>query len=177
MRFAPLFKRSLSKKEWNLLIICIIIVGVVLSNFAIRQTFLKFKGLREEIVLTNKELNGLIRVIGKQEQIDGDYAQAVSGLRQIATSDDFLKQIEGFALQAGLNIRSIKPAATKQEALYKIYSARIEAHNDISTLAKFLSVLTSGVNGIGINQLQISAQRTNEPPKANLEISAIAFNE
>ena len=62
------------------LIICIIILGVVLSDLAIRQLYLKLTRLREEIILTEKELGALSRVLEAREQIEIDYQKAVSGL-------------------------------------------------------------------------------------------------
>ena len=170
-------KKRLSKKEWNLLIICIIIISAMLADAALRQAYLRFSRLKEEVRSAELELGRLNRILGQKEKIESGYEEAISGLRQIRTPDDFLKEIENFARGADLNIRNIKPLDTKEEDLYKIYSVRIEVQDDILTLAKFLHSFTEELKYIGVKRFHINAQSKKELPMASLMISAVAFKE
>ena len=170
-------KKRLSKKEWNLLIICIIIISAMLADAALRQAYLRFSRLKEEVSSAELELGRLNRILGQKEKIESGYEEAISGLRRIQTPDDFLKEIEDFARRVDLNIRNIKPVGTKEEDLYKIYSVIIEAQDDISALAKFLHSFTEEFQFIGVKSLQINAQSKKELPLASLLISAVVFKE
>ena len=101
-------KRHLSRKEWNLLIICTIMIVIILSNITLRGVRLKFARLREEISLTEARLGGLNRILKERAEIESRYDKAVAGLpftpegkmrglRQIKGPDDFFRQIEGLA--------------------------------------------------------------------------------
>jgi Tfp pilus assembly protein PilO len=170
-------KIRISKKEWHLLLICIIIIVAFLLDTAIRQAYTKFSNLEKEIRLTEQRLGRLNGILRQREQIQSGYARVIPGLRQIKTSDDFLQEIEKAARSAGLNILNIKPAATKQQDLYKIYSVNIEAQDEIKAVAKFLYIFNKEFKGMGVEQLQINARRQKELPKVELLINAIEFKE
>ena len=173
MRFALRFKRRLSRKEWNLLIICIIIIMIMLVEVGLRQTYLRFSRLREEVSLRESEFIRLNRILRQKDEIDSGYREAVFGLQQIKSSDDFLEEIEGLVGRVGLNIRNIKPMAAKDEDLYKVYSVRIEAQDDISALGNFLHAFIEERKAIGVGRLEINAQSRKELPRMSIMISAM----
>ena len=143
----------------------------------IRRVYTKFSNLENEIKLTEARLGRLNEILRQKEEIDSEHEKVIAGLRQIRASDDFLREIEGFARRADLSIRNIRPTATKEEDLYRVYSVKIDARCQVSTLARFLYVFAKEFKGMGIGRLQINALRKRELPKVSLLISAIGFKE
>ena len=177
MKLNPLFKRKITKKEWNLFLICSIIVAVLLVDASVRQTYNNFSRLDKEIKVAEDRLCRLSSILKHAEEIESGYGQIVAGLREIKTSDDFLKGIEESAKKSRLSIRDIRPTATRVEDLYKIYSVKLDAQDDLLTIAKFLYIFTNEFKGSGIGGLAINAHNINELPKVNILISTVAFKE
>ena len=177
MRLTPPFKMRITKKEWKLLFVCVIILAIVLLDVVIRRVYTKFSNLENEIKLTEARLGRLKEIFRQREQIDSEHEKIVAGLEKIKASDDFLQEIEDFAGSAGLSIRNIRPTATKEEDLYRIYSVKIDTRSQVSTVARFLYVFTKEFKGMGIGRLQINALRQRELPEVSLLISAIGFKD
>ncbi len=170
-------KRKLSKKEWILFITCIIIVTTALVVISTREVLLKFSNLTDEVKNNEAQLAKLYQILNEQTSIESEYEKTFRGLRQIQSSDDLLQEIESFAAELGLNIRNIKPTATKEEDLYTLFSVKVEVQDEVSKLAKFLHAFTGEFKGVGVKRLEIDAQRKNELPTASLLLNAVAFKQ
>ena len=175
MKKIVFLKRKLENKEWNLLIICFIIITVLLADIALRQVYSKLSRLNHQVTFAESEFIRLNRVIKQKEAVESAYSKAIDGLRPIRVSDDFLQEIEAFAKQAGLNVRNIRPLATKKDKLYKVFPVRMEAQDQGIAVGRFLYSLAQEFKGVSLKRIEINAQRKNELPKINVLFEAVIF--
>ncbi|HOU36312.1 MAG TPA: hypothetical protein PK562_03495, partial [Candidatus Omnitrophota bacterium] len=86
-----------------------------------------------------------------------------------------LQEIERLARKAGINLLNVKPTATKDEGLYRVYSLRVEMQDDVAAVARFMNMISEEFKGAGIERLQISGQAKDELPKVIAAINAVVF--
>ena len=168
-------KKRLTKKEWILFSIWIIIICVVFTDKITKEVSTKLSRLDEEISLTQGKLVRFRTVREYKDTIEEIYKKAIPGLRSINDFETLFREIENVNKVAGLNILNVKPLTSKDEGLYKIYSAKIEAQDEVSTLMKFLDTLTGMLKGVGIEHLEIYSQSEKELPKINMLITVVGF--
>lgn len=167
--------RPFRKRELILMWVCLIIVAGILTGTVIRRINIKFSRLEEEIVFNQEKLLRLNTILRQAKELNSQYEKLLFGYKELKDANGLLQEIETVAKKMNINILSIKPGVTKDEDLYKTYSVKIEAQDEISSLARFLSALAEEMKSINIEQLQINAQSKGGLPKAGILISAAAF--
>ena len=167
--------RKFKKRELILMGFCLIIIAAILTDTVIRGINLRFSRLDEEIVFNQEKLLRLNTILRQAKELNSQYERLLSGYKELKDSDIFLQEITGIAKRININILNIKPGLTKDEGLYRIYSIKIEIQDEVSSLAKFMHVLSEEVKSINIEQLQINTQGKDELPKASISINAAAF--
>jgi Tfp pilus assembly protein PilO len=153
----------------------LIIILVVIGDSVVRNIYNRFGRLDEDIGLAEEKLVRLNAIIKQAQTVDRQYEKVTQGLRNIQDTESLLQEIERLARKAGINLLNVKPTATKDEGLYKIYSLKIEMQDEAAALARFLDMVSEEFKGVGIERLQINAQSRDELPKATAAINAVVF--
>jgi Tfp pilus assembly protein PilO len=168
--------KILQRKQTLILIgAWLIIILVVIGDSVVRNIYNRFGRLDEEIGLAEEKLVRLNAIIKQTQAVDRQYEKVTQGLRNIQDTESLLQEIERLARKAGINLLNVKPTATKDEGLYKIYSLKIEIQDEAAALARFLNMVSEEFKGVGIERLQINAQTRDELPKATAAINAVVF--
>ncbi len=153
----------------------LIIILVVIGDSVVRNIYNRFGRLEEEIGLAEEKLVRLNAIIKQAKAVDSQYGKITQGLRNIQDTESLLQEIERLARKAGINLLNVKPTATKDEGLYKVYSLKVEMQDEVAALARFMNMISEEFKGVGIERLQISAQTKDELPKAIAAINAVVF--
>ena len=170
-------KRRLTKKEWILFSIWIIIICIVFTEKVVKEVSAKLTRLDEEITLTQGKLDRFRTISEYKDTIEETYNNVIPGLRTINDFETLFREIESVNKAVDLNILTVKPLTSKDEGLYKIYSLKIEARDRVLTLMRFLDILTNTLRGVGIERLEVYSQSEKEPPKINMLINAVGILE
>jgi hypothetical protein len=155
----------------------LIIILVVIGESAVRAIYNRFGRLDEEISMAEEKLTRLTAIVKGASAVETQYNEVVQGHKNIRDSESFLQEIEQLARKFGINLINVKPAATKDEGLYKKYSLKIEMQDDVAALARFLNIVSEEFKAVGIERLQVTAQNRDELPKVTAAINAIVFKE
>jgi Tfp pilus assembly protein PilO len=170
--------KILQRKQTLILIgAWLIIILVVIGDSVIKNVYNRFGRLDEEISLAEEKLVRLNAIIKQAKTVESQYDKVTQGLRNIQDTESLLQEIERLARKAGINLLNVKPTATKDEGLYKIYSLKIEMQDEVAALARFMNMVSEEFKGVGIERLQINAQTRDELPKATAAINAIVFKQ
>jgi len=172
-----MIKKKIKKRELILFSVWLIIISVIFADSAIRNAYLKFSRLDEEITLNEEKLLRLNVILKQSGEVNSEYEKAIAGYKRITDSDNLLQEMENIAKKENVNILNIKPAAAKQEGLYNTYSVKIEAQDEIAMVARFLNALSEELKSVSVERLQINAQTRAELPKVSLLINAVVFRE
>ena len=168
---------KIKKEELILLTSAVIIIALFLTNTAIRKAYFKFSRLEKELILNEEKLLQLDSILKHSQDINSQYDNLVAGNKGITDSNNFLREIEDIANKTNLTILDIKPAAVKDEGLFKTYSIRISAQDEILSVARFLDRLAEKLKNVEIQSLQIKNENKNELPKITLLINAAVFKD
>jgi len=170
---------KLLKRKQTLLLLgaWLIIIVVIIGDSVVRKLYSRFGGLDEEISLAEEKLVRLNAIVKQAAAVDAQYGKLIQGYKNIQDTESLLQEIERLSRKSGINLPNFKPAATKDEGLFKTYSLKIEVQDDVTSIAQFLSMISEEFKGANIERLQISAQNKNELPKAAASISAVVFKE
>ena len=169
--------RKIKKREWTLLIIFFIIIGVMLGKNLGDAFYAGSARLEEEIAQSEKKLFNLKLILRQTNKLNAEYEKLTSSRKGVQYSDNLLQEIENIARKTGVSILNIKPSVTKEEAQFKIYSIKLESQVDIATFSRFLYVLTEELKRIGVERIQVNAQRRDEPPRIFLTLNAVSFKD
>lgn len=169
--------RKIKKREWTLLIIFFIIIGVMLGKNLVSAFYAGSARLEEEIAQSEKKLFNLKLILRQTNKLNAEYEKLTSSRKGVQYSDNLLQEIENIARKTGVSILNIKPSVTKEEAQFKIYSIKLESQVDIATFSRFLYVLTEELKRIGVERIQVNAQRRDEPPRIFLTLNAVSFKD
>jgi Tfp pilus assembly protein PilO len=170
---------KLLKRKQTLILLgaWLIIIVVIAGESAMRRLYSRFGSLDEEINLAEEKLVRLNAIVKQAAVVDAQYAKLMSGYKNIQDTESLLQEIERLSRKSGINLPNFKPAATKDEGLFKTYSLKIEMQDDVASIAQFLIMISEEFKGVNIERLQISAQNKNELPKASAAISAAVFKQ
>ena len=168
---------KIKKEELILLTATVIIIGLFLANTAIRKAYFKFSRLEKELILNEEKLLQLNSILKNSQDINSQYDNLVAGNIGITDSNNFLREIEDIANKTNLTILDIKPAAVKDGGLFKTYSIRISAQDEILSVARFLDTLAEKLKSVEVQSLQIKSENKNELPKITLLINAAVFKD
>jgi len=166
---------KIKKRELILLAAGVIIAAVFLANTAIQKAYFKFGRLEKEAALNEEKLLRLDSILKHAKDVNAQYENVVAGYKEITDSDNLLREIEDIANKTNLTILNIKPGAVKDEGLFKTYSIKISAQDEILSVASFLYGLTEGLKSVGVERVQINTENKNELPKVTLLINAAVF--
>lgn len=167
---------NLSKvRERVLFSILILIFLAVMAKKGIYALRAGFSRADEEISSNEKKLSKLKGILKHSGEISAEYEEAFYGYKGLRGSDSLLHEVGTIARSLDFNILGMKPALTENTAQYSRYAIKIECQDDISALAGFLYNLTEGLKGIGIEQLQVKAQKDDELPRISMTLSAVIF--
>lgn len=169
--------RKIKKREWTLLIIFFIIIGVMLGKNLVGSFYAGSARLEEEIAQSEKKLFNLKLILRQTNKLNAEYEKLTSSRKGVTYSDNLLQEIENIARKTGVSILNIKPSVTKEEAQFKIYSIKLESQVDIATFSRFLYALTEELKRIGVERIQVNAQRRDEPPRIFLTLNAVSFKD
>lgn len=170
-------KRKPTKREQVLFFVLFLVFLLVLARKGIQRLLINSHRLNETISTSEKELAQLNGVLRQARVIDSEYDKVFSGYNGLNGSDSLLQEIGAIARTSKVNIFSIKPILTEDTDKYKAYTIKIESRDEIASFIKFLSNLTEGLKGIGVQYLQINAQNRNEVPQIYIILKAILFKE
>jgi Tfp pilus assembly protein PilO len=168
-------KRRVTKRVWVLFAIFVLTYSIILTQKSIRQAYTNFNRLDEEIFMNEKKLYRLKAILKQSSGLNSQYQELFAGYKGINDPEGLLQEIGAVAKKLNLNITSIKPALTKMENKYKIYSIKIESQDDVLTLAKFIHNLSEELKNVGVERLQIKAQGKEELPKISMTLDAVVF--
>jgi hypothetical protein len=168
------FKRRLSRREWNLIIIYVIILISSLSFTLVGNFISEVKSLREEIETKELKLARLRRFITYRKDIEQKYKDLP--FVEIKTDfNRFTQAVEKLATTAGISIVNIRPLSTKEEAWYKEHSLFLEGESDtILEVARFLYFAKDSNIPLKVNHIGISASREGLL-KVSLELKTASF--
>ena len=170
-------KRKITKRKWFLFLIFLLTYLIFLGKNSIHQAYTNFSHLDEEIFMNEKKLYRLKAILKQSGDLNSQYQEFFAGYKGINDPESLLQEIGAMAKKLNLNITSIKPALTKIENKYKIYSIKMESQDDVLTLAKFIYNLGQGLKNVGVERLQIKAQGKNELPKISMTLDAVVFKD
>ena len=168
---------KIKKEELIFLTSAVIIIALFLANTAIRKAYFKFGRLEKDIILNEEKLVQLDSILKHSQDINSQYENLVAGNIGITDSNNLLREIEDIANKTNLAIQDIKPAAVKDEGLFKTYSIRISAQDEILSVARFLYRLAEKLKSIGVQSVQIKNENKNELPKITLLINAAVLKD
>jgi len=168
---------KIKKEELIFLTSAVIIIALFLANTAIRKAYFKFGRLEKDIILNEEKLVQLDSILKHSQDINSQYENLVAGNIGITDSNNLLREIEDIANKTNLAIQDIKPAAVKDEGLFKTYSIRISAQDEILSVARFLYRLAEKLKSIGVQSVQIKNENKNELPKITLLINVSVFKD
>lgn len=163
------------KQTLILIAVWLIIILIVIGDSVIRNIYGRFGRLDEEIGLAEEKLLRLNAILKQAKAVDSQYDKLTQGLRNIQDTEGLLQEIERLARKAGINLLNVKPTATRDEGLYRVYSLRVEMQDDVAALARFMNMISEEFKGAGIERLQINGQAKDELPKVIAAINAVVF--
>jgi Tfp pilus assembly protein PilO len=172
-----MIKKKIKKRELILFSLWLIIISVIFADQAIRNAYLKFSRLEEEISLNEDKLLRLNAILKQSKEINSGYEKGFSKYKAITDSDSLIQEVEKIAGKTNINILNIKPATPKDEGLHRTYSLKIEVQDEVSSVARFISSLSEELKSIGVESLQINSQSREEFPRVSLLINAVVFKE
>lgn len=177
MRLLPLFKRKLSRREWNLLFIYVIILIGSLGFTLIENFSSEVKNLREEIEVKKTKLIKLKRfIVYRKKDIEKRYKD-LSFIKSKTDFNEFVQTIEELATTAGISIINIRPLSTEEERKYKIYSLILEGEMErMLNLAKFLYLAKDLTFPLKVNYVSIAPSKEGFL-KISLYLKAVSFSE
>lgn len=170
-----MLKRVSTKKEQVLFSILMLIFLAALINKGASELRAGFNRIEDEISLNENKLARLKGILKQASGISAEYEEAFSGYKGLRGSDNLLQELGAIARSLDFNILGMKPALTENTSQYIGYAVKIESQDDIDTLARFLYRLTEGVKGIGVEQVQVKAQKGDELPRISMTLSAVIF--
>jgi Tfp pilus assembly protein PilO len=170
---------KLLKRKQTLLLLgaWLIIIIVIVGDSVVRNLYSRFGSLDEQISLAEEKLVRLNAIVKQAGSVDAQYGKLMQGYKNIQDTESLLQEIERLSRKAGINLPNFKPAATKDEGLFKTYSLKIEMQDDVASIVQFLNAVSEEFKGVNIERLQITAQSRTELPKATASISAIVFKD
>ncbi|HTZ11152.1 MAG TPA: type 4a pilus biogenesis protein PilO [Candidatus Margulisiibacteriota bacterium] len=169
--------RKIKKREWTLALIFIIIICGLLTEKFIAFSRAGSGKIEEEIAQNEKRLFNLKLILRQTKQLNAEYEKLTARNKGVPYSDNLLQEIEDIARKSNVNILSIKPSVTKEEGALKIYSIKIESQADIATFSRFIYALAEDLKRVGVERVQVNAQKKDEPPRIFLSLNAISFKE
>ncbi len=173
-----MIKDVLKRKQTLILLgAWLIIILLVAGDTAVRKIYSRFGMLGEEISLGEEKLLRLSAILRQEKDVASQYEKISAGYRNIPDTDSLLQEVERLARKSGINLLNVKPTASSDEGLYRVYSLRIEAQDEVPAIARFMNILSDEFKGVSIERLQISAQNRDELPRTVAAINAIVFKE
>ncbi|HQJ15833.1 MAG TPA: type 4a pilus biogenesis protein PilO [Candidatus Omnitrophota bacterium] len=163
------------KQTLILIAVWLIIILIVIGDSVVRNIYGRFGRLDEQISLAEEKFLRLNAILKQAKAVDSQYEKLTQGLRNIQDTEGLLQEIERLARKAGINLLNVKPTATKDEGLYRVYSLRVEMQDDVAAVARFMNMISEEFKGAGIERLQISGQAKDELPKVIAAINAVVF--
>ena len=166
-------------KKWELILLAsgVIIIALFLANTTIRKAYFKFSRLEKEEVSNEEKLLQLDSILNHSKEINSQYESLVAGNKEITDSDNLLREIEDIANKTNLTILDMKPAVVKDEGLFKTYSIKISAQDEILSAARFLYRLSERLKSVGVERVQIKNEIKNELPKITLWINVAVLKD
>jgi hypothetical protein len=170
-------KRKLKIQELILVCVWLIILVLFFGDNVVKKASARFYRLDSEIAASQEKLQRLNAILKVEKELNAEYSNVFAGYRAIKDSDSLLQEIDSIAKKLNVNITNIKPESVKEETAFRSYSIKIEGQEDVSTLVKFLNVLTEEIRGTSIERLQFSAANRDELPKASITVHALVFKQ
>jgi hypothetical protein len=167
----------ITKRELTLLVLFIIVYTLLLMDKFIQKAYNNFNNLEQEIVLNEKKIHHLNALLNNSGELNAEYEKFFSKQSNANNFDSLLQQINSVARRLDVNILNIKPNLIRDDARYKTFSIRIESQDDIPNFTKFLHTLTNEQKNIGVERLQIRAQKKEELPRITLVLNAVTFKD
>jgi hypothetical protein len=177
MKMLKLKALRFKKREWTLVLILLIIVGVFFAEKSTTAFFVNSRSLDGEISAAEKRLFNLKLLLKQTNQLNAEYDKLTAHAKDAPYSDNLLQDIENIARKSNVSILNIKPSLAKDEGAFKTYSIKIESQEDLAVFSRFLYALTEGLKRVGVERVQVSVQKENEPPRIFLSLNAVAFKE
>ncbi len=168
-------KKKIKRQELILFSVWFIIILIFAGESITRKVRSRFSSLDDEITASNEKLLRLKAILKQEKELNAQYTKVLSGYRPIKDSDSLLQEIDAIVKKLNVNILNIKPASTKEEKEYRVYSIKIEGQDDVYAIARFLNILIEELRSVSIERLQFSAVNRDELPKVSITVNALVF--
>lgn len=165
----------LKRRELILFGSWLIIVISVGGYLFLPRFFERQRRLDDQITLAEQKLARLRSIVKQENSLNAQYASALAGYRPVKDSDSLLQEIDAIARKMNVNILSVKPGPSKDEATHRSFTIKIEGQDDVGAVARFLFALLENLRSISIDKLQVSAQAREELPKVSITVNALVF--
>lgn len=157
--------------------IWVIILLIIFSDSLFKNMTFKSSRLNEEIASNEERLLKLNAILKQSKEVNAAYESTFTDYKDIGDSDGLLARVQEISTGVGVNIFNIKPAASRDEGLYKVFTLKIEGQDDIPAFARLINSLSEKLKGISIERIQVNAQNKEEQPRVSILLNAVSFKE
>ena len=152
--------RPLSVREIRIFGLCLILViGYVSYQFVLRPTKEKILDLENKIIVNEKRLRKNLGLFKQKTQIDANYSQYASLLKQNVSDDQqealINAEIAAVANQVQLRISDIKPKKVRPVDFYNNFSVSLSLDGELKTILHFLYLLQNAPHLFAIDEVYI----------------------
>lgn len=168
-------KNKVTKREITLFIAFLLVYAVLFTDKFLQKAYANLKKLEGTIALNEKTLFYSKTFLERSNELDSEYNAIFSVSALAEDFDALLQEINSFAQRYDVNILNIKPTLLTEEKKYKTFLIRIEGQDDVAAISKFLFALTKRHKNIGIERIQIKAQKKEELPRISIALNAVIF--
>jgi uncharacterized protein with ACT and thioredoxin-like domain len=168
-------KNKVTKREITLFLAFLCVYTILFADKFIQRAYANLKKLENTIASKEKTLSFYTTFLKNSTELDSQYSAIFSGSALAEDFDSLLQEINAFAQRYNVNILNIKPTLLTEEKKYKTYVIRIEGQDDVAAVSRFLYYLTKRHKNIGIERIQIKAQKKEELPRISIALNAVTF--
>lgn len=170
--------RALTKREKNILIICVVLGGAYFGyNGVYKPVTERLDYLDQKAVVLQKQIKKNREMIKNSEQVEKNYAEIVDRFKQVRSNEQemsaILSEIEDVARGLEMQIADLKPHRVRSEANFNRFSVSLTLSSEISDIVQFIYELQKEPHFFNVEEVRFdkSNQRGKDSLKTSLVLS------
>lgn len=170
--------RPLTKREQNILIICIVLVfSYVGYNGVYKPTSERIQYLDERALTLQQQLKKSQMTISRSDLVGRKYADIIKRFKQSRSNEQemsaILSEIENAAKQLNLQIADLKPQRVKSDEDFNWFSISLTISSGLDNIVQFLYAVQNEPYFFNVEEIRFDkgAQRGVEDLKTSLVLS------
>lgn len=172
--------RPLTRREWNIFVLCIVIVMVYVGyNAAIKPLSQRISTVELSIQKEKNKLSKSLKVLEDQKHYKSQYIKYLSKFKQDQNNDDVMSSILSEIQQVGgklnLRISELKPQKVQKEQYFNRFSVSLTIDSTFVDIINFIYDLQSKPYLFKVEEFRFDkgSQRQEQTIKTHLVVSRV----